>query len=185
MAVSSGVGDRLDLVLLWLWYRPAAAAAIQLPAWELSCALGVALKKTKTTRLDTGTSPFLPPPQTGLVRSAWLLGLLKHLQLLKVLASDLSFPRLLWPLVGLRAPEQPGPPPSMQEAMSHATACRLSHTRAWHPMSGGPMKREQAAGPQGARLPIQDTGAWGCPERAGFGAALPGVGGAPGHLRGP
>ena len=36
-----------DLVLLWLWGRPAAAAPIQPLAWELQYALGVALKKRK------------------------------------------------------------------------------------------------------------------------------------------
>ena len=35
----------LDLVLLWLWCRPAATAPIQPLAWELPYAAGVALKK--------------------------------------------------------------------------------------------------------------------------------------------
>ena len=34
----------LDLALLWLWCRPAAAALIQPPAWELPYAEGVALE---------------------------------------------------------------------------------------------------------------------------------------------
>jgi len=34
-----------DLVLLWLWGRPAAAALIQPLAWELPYAIPVALKK--------------------------------------------------------------------------------------------------------------------------------------------
>ena len=34
----------LDLVLPWLWCRPAAAAVIQPLAWELLYATGVALK---------------------------------------------------------------------------------------------------------------------------------------------
>ena len=33
--------------LPWLWCRPAAAALIQPLAWEHSCAVGAALKKTK------------------------------------------------------------------------------------------------------------------------------------------
>ena len=42
IAVSCGVGHRRgsDLVLLWLWCRPTAAAPIQPLAWELPCAVG-------------------------------------------------------------------------------------------------------------------------------------------------
>ena len=49
IAVSCGVGCRCgsDLVLLWLWYRLAAAALIQPLAWELPYAMGMALKKKK------------------------------------------------------------------------------------------------------------------------------------------
>ena len=36
-----------DPALLWLWCRPAAAAPIQLLAWELPYAAGTALKKNK------------------------------------------------------------------------------------------------------------------------------------------
>ena len=36
-----------DPVLLWLWYRLAAAGLIQPIAWELSYATGVAIKKKK------------------------------------------------------------------------------------------------------------------------------------------
>ena len=45
--MSCGVGCRhgLDPVLLWLWCRPAAAAPIQLLAWELPFAIAVAMKK--------------------------------------------------------------------------------------------------------------------------------------------
>ena len=39
-----------DLVLLWLRYRPAAAAPTQPIAWELPCATWVALKWTVTKR---------------------------------------------------------------------------------------------------------------------------------------
>ena len=34
-------------MLLWLWHRPAAAALIQLLAWELPYAAGVAIKRKK------------------------------------------------------------------------------------------------------------------------------------------
>ena len=46
---SCGVGHRLgsDLVLLWLWHRPAARAPIQPLAWELPYAAGAALKRRK------------------------------------------------------------------------------------------------------------------------------------------
>ena len=45
--MSCGVGHRysLDLVLLWLWCRPATVAPIQPLAWELPYALGGAPKK--------------------------------------------------------------------------------------------------------------------------------------------
>ena len=45
-AVSCGVGHRhgLDLVLLWLWCRPAAVASIRLLAWEPPYAMSAALK---------------------------------------------------------------------------------------------------------------------------------------------
>ena len=46
VAVSCGVGRRhgLDPTLLWLWCRPAAAAPIRAPAWELPYAAGEAVK---------------------------------------------------------------------------------------------------------------------------------------------
>ena len=48
--MSCGVGHRLglDLVLLWLWCRPAATALIRPLVWEPSYATGVALKRQKT-----------------------------------------------------------------------------------------------------------------------------------------
>ena len=52
--MSCGVDHRRgsDPVMLWLWYRPAAAAPIRPLAWELSYALGIALKsKTKRYRM--------------------------------------------------------------------------------------------------------------------------------------
>ena len=47
--MNCGVGQRrsLDLALLWLWQRPAAAALIQPLTWELPYASGVALKAKK------------------------------------------------------------------------------------------------------------------------------------------
>ena len=49
VAVSCGVGCRhsSDLVLPWLWQKPAAAALIRTLAWELPYAAGVALKSNK------------------------------------------------------------------------------------------------------------------------------------------
>ena len=50
--MSCGVGHRhgLDLVLLWLWYKPAAVALIRPLAWEPTYAAGVALKKKKSKK---------------------------------------------------------------------------------------------------------------------------------------
>ena len=47
--MSCGVGCRRgsDLVLLWLWCRPAAVAPIRPLAWEPPYAVGTALKKKK------------------------------------------------------------------------------------------------------------------------------------------
>ena len=47
--MSCGVGCRRgsDLITLWLWHRLAAAAPIQLLAWEPPCATGEALKRQK------------------------------------------------------------------------------------------------------------------------------------------
>lgn len=49
MAVSRGVGCRhgLDLVLLWLWCRPAGVAPIRPTAWERPQVTGAPLKKAK------------------------------------------------------------------------------------------------------------------------------------------
>ena len=48
--MSCGVGHRcgLDLALLWLWHRPAAAALTKPLAWEPPYAVGEALKSQKT-----------------------------------------------------------------------------------------------------------------------------------------
>ena len=47
--MSCGVGHRhdSDLMLLWLWHRPAAAAPIRPLAWELPYVAGTPLKKKK------------------------------------------------------------------------------------------------------------------------------------------
>ena len=65
----SGVGSRhcSDLVLLWLWFRPAVAAPIRPLAWELPYAADAALRskkklnknKTKHRITRTGTVKYL------------------------------------------------------------------------------------------------------------------------------
>ena len=52
--MNCGVGRRcvLDLALLWLWCRPAAVDPIRLLAWELSYAVGSALKRKKKKYID-------------------------------------------------------------------------------------------------------------------------------------
>ena len=45
MSCGVGCNHGSDLVLLWLWYRPAATAPIQLLAWEPSHAMCAALKR--------------------------------------------------------------------------------------------------------------------------------------------
>ena len=50
--MSYGIGHRrsLDPKLLWLWRRSAAAALIQLLAWNLPYAVDAALKKQNKTK---------------------------------------------------------------------------------------------------------------------------------------
>jgi len=51
VAVSCGVGHRLSSDPMVLWRRPAATMLIQPLAWELPCAVGLALKsKNKQTK---------------------------------------------------------------------------------------------------------------------------------------
>ena len=52
LAVSCGVGHRLDsdLALLWFWHRPAATGPIRPLAWEPPYATGSALEKAKKTK---------------------------------------------------------------------------------------------------------------------------------------
>ena len=47
--MSCGAGHRCgsDPVLLWQWRKPAAVAPIQPLAWELPCAMSMALKKQR------------------------------------------------------------------------------------------------------------------------------------------
>ena len=52
VAMSYGVGCGLDLVLWWLWCRPAVAAPIGLLAWELPYAVGVERTKKKGEKKD-------------------------------------------------------------------------------------------------------------------------------------
>ena len=47
MSYCVGGGCSLDLTLLWLWHRPAAAATVPPLALEPSYAAGVAIKKKK------------------------------------------------------------------------------------------------------------------------------------------
>ena len=52
--MSCGVGCRcvLDLMLLWLWCRPAAKAPIQSLAWELPYASGVDVKRKEKKKTN-------------------------------------------------------------------------------------------------------------------------------------
>ena len=60
--MSCGIGHRcgLDLVLLWLWRRPAATVLIISLAWEPPYAVGVALKGQKTKKKKKGVSLGVP-----------------------------------------------------------------------------------------------------------------------------
>ena len=54
--MSCGIGRRhsSDLVLLWLWRRPAATAPIRPLAWEPPYAAGVALKRQNKNKNKQG-----------------------------------------------------------------------------------------------------------------------------------
>ena len=57
VAVSSGVGNRHTSGLaLWLWCRQAAAVPVRLLAWELSHAMGEALKSKKEKEKEKNLS---------------------------------------------------------------------------------------------------------------------------------
>ena len=62
LALSCSVGCRCssDLVLLWLWHRPAAAALIPCLAWELPCAMSAALKKKKKKKKKRQKGKLVP-----------------------------------------------------------------------------------------------------------------------------
>ena len=51
-----------DLVFLWLWHRPGAAAVIQPIAWKLAYAMGAALKRQK---LNKNNNKNLTPETRG------------------------------------------------------------------------------------------------------------------------
>ena len=53
-----------DLVLLWLWCRPAGTAPIQPLAWEPPYAMGVALKDRKKKKKEKDCKGILNPSQT-------------------------------------------------------------------------------------------------------------------------
>ena len=62
IAMSCGIGHRhssLDLALLWLWCRPAAAVPIPLLAWELPYATGAALRKKRKPKPFFLSHPFM------------------------------------------------------------------------------------------------------------------------------
>ena len=70
LPVSCGVGHRCsDLVLLWLWRRPAAVAPIQPLAWELPCAAGAALKRKKMREHSWDLRPQREPSACCSVKS--------------------------------------------------------------------------------------------------------------------
>ena len=72
--MSCGVGHRCgsDLVLLWLWCRPAVTALIRLLAWEPPYATDVALKgkKTKTKTKQTNKKSHMHFDETEQSESA-------------------------------------------------------------------------------------------------------------------
>ena len=80
VAVSCGGGGRYELgpnpVWLWLWCRPAAIALIRPLAWELPCALGVALKRQQDKKMTAADSWI---PLHGLLSTVVLS--LKHFSL--------------------------------------------------------------------------------------------------------
>jgi len=83
--VSCGVGRRrsLDLVLLWLWCRPSAAAVIRPLAWEPPDAAGTALKKTndqkkKQLKIKTAHHLSLDAIKSGGGRDHYIRGATSH-----------------------------------------------------------------------------------------------------------
>ena len=62
--MSCGVGHRhgSDMVLLWLWRRPAAVASIRSLAWEPPYTAGVALKIKNKIKYGAYLYTYLTPP---------------------------------------------------------------------------------------------------------------------------
>ena len=62
--MNCGIGHRcgLDMALLWLWHRPAAAVPIRPLAWEFPYAMGAVQKKKINTRCceSSGNLPMRP-----------------------------------------------------------------------------------------------------------------------------
>ena len=92
--MSYGVGHRwgLDLALLWLWWRPAAAALNPPLAWELTYAAGVALKKEQKKKIEKLKLDIVP-----LLRSSHSLEIENSRE---ILGSSISFPHVSLPLSG-------------------------------------------------------------------------------------
>ena len=76
MSCDFGRRPGLNLALLWLWCRPAAAALIQPLAWERPYAAGAALKKKKIkNKLCNDTLIYVyvvkgPPPLSWLLHAS-------------------------------------------------------------------------------------------------------------------
>ena len=82
--MSCGVGCRRNSgsMLLWLWCRLADAVLILSLAWELSYALGAALKRKKnkgrSPRDDGASAPSPPVPRPGIFSAQKVLHLSAH-----------------------------------------------------------------------------------------------------------
>ena len=78
--MSCGVGRRRswDLVLLWLWHRPAAIAPIQTLAWEPPYAASVAPKKERERGGDAGISLVAQRVKDPALSLQWLGLVLWH-----------------------------------------------------------------------------------------------------------
>ena len=70
VAVHCGVGGRrgLDLLLLWLWCRPAAAALIRPLAWELPYAMGAPAPHKKRVKQNKDKQNLRARPQEILIK---------------------------------------------------------------------------------------------------------------------
>ena len=73
-ATSCSVGRRCgsDLVSLWLWCRPAAAAPTGPLAWELPYAAGAALKRKKEKDMNSGGIPTVEQLVKNPTAEAWV-----------------------------------------------------------------------------------------------------------------